>query len=412
MVINRDYYLQQLIERKHNGLIKIVTGLRRSGKSFLLFNLFHHHLLESGVDENHIIEVSFDDFRKAELRDPYNLMSLIEQRMTDESRYYIILDEVQMLDRFVEVMNSFMHIPNVDVYVTGSNSRFLSRDIATEFRGRGTEIHLFPLSFAEMYAAVGGDKNALWKRYYKYGGLPQLVDLENDKQREDYVLSLCETVYIKDIIERNKVRGESDFSELIQTISSCVGSPCNPLKLSNTFKSSKNVSIDDKTIAKYLSYMEDAFLVEKSERYDIKGKKYIGTLSKYYFQDIGLRNAFLDFRQVEETHIMENVIYNELRSRGFRVDVGMVETRTSQVRKQLEVDFVANVADKRYYIQSAYAMPDEAKREQEAASLRRIDDSFRKIIIMREDIAPYYDSYGILIVGLMDFLLDRTLLDR
>ena len=412
MVINRDYYLQQLIERKHNGLIKIVTGLRRSGKSFLLFNLFHHHLLESGVDENHIIEVSFDDFRKAELRDPYNLMSLIEQRMTDESRYYIILDEVQMLDRFVEVMNSFMHIPNVDVYVTGSNSRFLSRDIATEFRGRGTEIHLFPLSFAEMYAAVGGDKNALWKRYYKYGGLPQLVDLENDKQREDYVLSLCETVYIKDIIERNKVRGESDFSELIQTISSCVGSPCNPLKLSNTFKSSKNVSIDDKTIAKYLSYMEDSFLVEKSERYDIKGKKYIGTLSKYYFQDIGLRNAFLDFRQVEETHIMENVIYNELRSRGFRVDVGMVETRTSQVRKQLEVDFVANVADKRYYIQSAYAMPDEAKREQEAASLRRIDDSFRKIIIMREDIAPYYDSYGILIVGLMDFLLDRTLLDR
>lgn len=412
MVINRDYYLQQLIERKHNGLIKIVTGLRRSGKSFLLFNLFHHHLVESGVDENHIIEVSFDDFRKAELRDPYNLMSLIEQRMTDESRYYIILDEVQMLDRFVEVMNSFMHIPNVDVYVTGSNSRFLSRDIATEFRGRGTEIHLFPLSFAEMYAAVGGDKNALWKRYYKYGGLPQLVDLENDKQREDYVLSLCETVYIKDIIERNKVRGESDFSELIQTISSCVGSPCNPLKLSNTFKSSKNVSIDDKTIAKYLSYMEDAFLVEKSERYDIKGKKYIGTLSKYYFQDIGLRNAFLDFRQVEETHIMENVIYNELRSRGFRVDVGMVETRTSQVRKQLEVDFVANVADKRYYIQSAYAMPDEAKREQEAASLRRIDDSFRKIIIMREDIAPYYDSYGILIVGLMDFLLDRTLLDR
>ena len=412
MVINRDYYLQQLIERKHNGLIKIVTGLRRSGKSFLLFNLFHHHLVESGVDENHIIEVSFDDFRKAELRDPYNLMNLIEQRMTDESRYYIILDEVQMLDRFVEVMNSFMHIPNVDVYVTGSNSRFLSRDIATEFRGRGTEIHLFPLSFAEMYAAVGGDKNALWKRYYKYGGLPQLVDLENDKQREDYVLSLCETVYIKDIIERNKVRGESDFSELIQTISSCVGSPCNPLKLSNTFKSSKNVSIDDKTIAKYLSYMEDAFLVEKSERYDIKGKKYIGTLSKYYFQDIGLRNAFLDFRQVEETHIMENVIYNELRSRGFRVDVGMVETRTSQVRKQLEVDFVANVADKRYYIQSAYAMPDDAKREQEVASLRRIDDSFRKIIIMREDIAPYYDSYGILIVGLMDFLLDRTLLDR
>ncbi len=412
MVINRDYYLQQLIERKHNGLIKIVTGLRRSGKSFLLFNLFHHHLVESGVDENHIIEVSFDDFRKAELRDPYNLMNLIEQRMTDESRYYIILDEVQMLDRFVEVMNSFMHIPNVDVYVTGSNSRFLSRDIATEFRGRGTEIHLFPLSFAEMYAAVGGDKNALWKRYYKYGGLPQLVDLENDKQREDYVLSLCETVYIKDIIERNRVRGESDFSELIQTISSCVGSPCNPLKLSNTFKSSKNVSIDDKTIAKYLSYMEDAFLVEKSERYDIKGKKYIGTLSKYYFQDIGLRNAFLDFRQVEETHIMENVIYNELRSRGFRVDVGMVETRTSQVRKQLEVDFVANVADKRYYIQSAYAMPDDAKREQEAASLRRIDDSFRKIIIMREDIAPYYDSYGILIVGLMDFLLDRTLLDR
>lgn len=412
MIIKRDYYLQQLISSKSNNLIKIVTGIRRSGKSFLLFNLFHNHLIETGVSEDHIIEIALDDRLNKNLRDPDVILQHIHERIVDDKLYYIILDEVQMIDEFTDVLNSLLHIRNADVYVTGSNSKFLSKDVVTEFRGRGDEIHLFPLSFAELYNALGGDKLELWKSYYTYGGLPGILELDGEKKKAAYLRSLHETVYLKDIIERNNLKNSEEFMELMRVMASCIGSPCNPSKLEKTFKSVKNETLDRKTISKYLSYMEDAFLIEKSMRYDIKGRKYIGTLSKYYFQDIGLRNALLNFRQVEENHIMENVIYNELRLRGFCVDVGMVETRTATERKQLEVDFVANMADRRYYIQSAFAMPDDDKREQESASLKRIDDSFKKIIIMRDDIKPYHDNNGFYIVGLMDFLLKPDLIEQ
>lgn len=412
MIIKRDYYLQQLISSKSNNLIKIVTGIRRSGKSFLLFNLFHNHLIETGVSEDHIIEIALDDRLNKNLRDPDAILQHIHERIVDDKLYYIILDEVQMIDEFTDVLNSLLHIRNADVYVTGSNSKFLSKDVVTEFRGRGDEIRLFPLSFAELYNSLGGDKLELWKSYYTYGGLPGILELDGEKKKAAYLRSLHETVYLKDIIERNNLKNSEEFMELMRVMASCIGSPCNPSKLEKTFKSVKNETLDRKTISKYLSYMEDAFLIEKSMRYDIKGRKYIGTLSKYYFQDIGLRNALLNFRQVEENHIMENVIYNELRLRGFCVDVGMVETRTATERKQLEVDFVANMADRRYYIQSAFAMPDDDKREQESASLKRIDDSFKKIIIMRDDIKPYHDNNGFYIVGLMDFLLKPDLIEQ
>lgn len=411
MIIKRDYYLQQLIASKANNLIKIVTGIRRSGKSFLLFNLFHQHLLESGISHDHIIEIALDDRMNIEMRNPDVILKYIHAHITDEKQYYIILDEVQMIDEFTDVLNSLLHIHNADVYVTGSNSKFLSKDVVTEFRGRGDEIHLYPLSFAELYNAIGGDKNKLWKEYYTFGGLPGILELEGDQKKTSYLQSLHETVYLKDVIERNHLKNSEEFMELMRVMASCIGSPCNPSKIENTFKSVKNESLDRKTISKYLTYMEDAFMIEKSMRYDIKGRKYIGTLSKYYFQDIGLRNALLNFRQTEENHIMENVIYNELRSRGFCVDVGMVEVRTSTERKQLEVDFVANMADRRYYIQSAFAMPDDAKREQESASLKRIDDSFKKIIIVRDDIRPYHDNNGFYLVGLMDFLLEPNLME-
>ena len=405
MIIRRDYYLNRLIAVKHSNMIKIVTGLRRCGKSFLLFQLFHFHLLEAGVSPEHIIEISLDDFRNADLRNPHNLLDYVDSRIGDAGQYYLILDEVQLLDRFVDVLNSFMHIPNVDVYVTGSNSRFLSSDVATEFRGRGVEIHLFPLSFAELYAAKGGDKSALWKDYYRYGGLPYVWESDSAESRMDYLHSLCDTVYTRDIIERNGLKNSEEFTELMRVMASTIGSPCNPSKISKTFKSVKNVALSDKTIARYLSYLQDAFLIEEAMRYDVKGRKYIGTLSKYYFQDLGLRNALLDFRQNEENHIMENVVYNELRLRGYRVDVGTVSVRTSSMVKQLEIDFVANKGDVRYYIQSAFDIPDDDKREQESASLKHIDDSFRKIIIVRNDIAPYNDRNGFLNIGLMDFLL-------
>lgn len=405
MIIRRDKYLNELIGWKHTDLIKIITGIRRCGKSFLLLTLFHQHLLETGTDESHIIEIALDDISNESLREPFRMIEYVKERIKDREQYYLIIDEVQLLDRFVDVLNSFMHIPNVDVYVTGSNSRFLSKDVATEFRGRSMEIHIYPLSFAELYAAESGDKYALWKRYYTYGGLPYLALLSDDKKRAEYLTSLNKTLYLRDIVERNKVMNVEEFSELMNVMASGIGSPCNPNKIANTFKTVKKVSLTPHTIANYLSYMEDAFILEKSMRYDIKGRKYIGTLSKYYFQDIGLRNALLNFRQVEETHIMENVIYNELRSRGYSVDVGMVDARTATERKQLEVDFVANKGDKRYYIQSAFALPDEKKRQQELASLKRINDSFKKVIIMREDIAPYHDDNGVLIMGLMDFLL-------
>lgn len=405
MIVRRDKYLDELIGWKHTDLIKIVTGIRRCGKSFLLFALFHQHLLETGTDEDHIIEIALDDISNEELREPFKMLTYVKERVKDKGQYYLIIDEVQLLDRFVDVLNSFMHMSNVDVYVTGSNSRFLSRDVATEFRGRGMEIHIYPLSFAELYAAVGGDKNELWKRYYTYGGLPYLAVLNDNAQRSEYLMRLNQTLYLRDIIERNKIANEEAFTDLMNVMASGIGAPCNPNKIANTFKTVRKETLAPHTIANYLSYMEDAFIIEKSIRYDIKGRKYIGTLAKYYFQDVGLRNALLNFRQVEETHIMENIIYNELRSRGYSVDVGMIEARTATERRQLEVDFVANKGDKRYYIQSAFALPNEEKREQELASLKRINDSFKKVIIMRDDISPYHDENGVLIMGLMDFLL-------
>lgn len=405
MIIKRDKYLDELIGWKHTDLIKIVTGLRRCGKSFLLFNLFHQHLLSSGTDESHIIEIALDDISNEALREPFRMLEYVKSKIKDDNQYYLIIDEVQLLGRFVDVLNSFMHIDNVDIYVTGSNSRFLSKDVATEFRGRGIEIHIYPLSFAELYQARGGDKYALWKSYYTYGGLPYLASLNDNARKAEYLSSLNQTLYLKDIVERNKIANEDEFSELMNLMASSIGLPCNPNKIANTFKSVKKVSLAPQTIAKYLSFMEDAFIVEKSVRYDIKGRKYISTLSKYYFQDVGLRNALLNFRQVEETHLMENVIYNELRRCGYSVDVGMIEVRSATQRKQLEVDFVANKGDKRYYIQSAFALPDEQKLEQELASLKKINDSFKKIIITRDDIAPYHDDNGVLIIGLMDFLL-------
>lgn len=405
MIIKRDKYLDELIGWNHTDLIKIVTGLRRCGKSFLLFNLFHQHLLSSGTDESHIIEIALDDISNEALREPFRMLEYVKSKIKDDNQYYLIIDEVQLLGRFVDVLNSFMHIDNVDIYVTGSNSRFLSKDVATEFRGRGIEIHIYPLSFAELYQARGGDKYALWKSYYTYGGLPYLASLNDNARKAEYLSSLNQTLYLKDIVERNKIANEDEFSELMNVMASSIGLPCNPNKIANTFKSVKKVSLAPQTIAKYLSFMEDAFIVEKSVRYDIKGRKYISTLSKYYFQDVGLRNALLNFRQVEETHLMENVIYNELRRCGYSVDVGMIEVRSATQRKQLEVDFVANKGDKRYYIQSAFALPDEQKQEQELASLKKINDSFKKIIITRDDIAPYHDDNGVLIIGLMDFLL-------
>ena len=407
--INRDGYLSQLAAGRHNGLIKIITGLRRVGKSFLLFRLFRKMLIESDVADDHIIEVAFDDVRMESLRNPQRLVSYIEERMRQGSPgrwYYILLDEVQLLPRFTDVLNTLLRLDGADIYVTGSNSRFLSSDIATDFRGRGDVIHLYPLTFAELYNHVGGDKTSLWRDYYIYGGLPQVYSLSDRKKKEAFLLNLTDSVYMRDIVERHHVRNRAEMRELAAVMASTAGSPCNPQKIANTFRSAKGIVLERKTVGRYLSHMEDAFLIEKALRYDIKGRKYIGSQAKYYFQDMGIRNALLSFRQAEENHIMENVIYNELRARGFMVDVGVMPARHDRQYRQLEVDFVANAGSTRYYIQSVFAMPDDAKREQERASLRHIGDSFRRIIIVRDDIASYYDVEGNLIIGLFDFLLN------
>lgn len=416
MNIKRERYLNQLIAGRKNGLIKIITGIRRCGKSYLLFTLFHEYLVLQGVDEHHIIEIALDDRMNVALRDPDAILHYIRERIVDHELYYILLDEVQLIPEFVDVLNSLLHIKNADVYVTGSNSRFLSSDIVTEFRGRGDEIHLYPLTFSEFCEGYQGDRNKAWKEYYTYGGLPLILSLETDKKKEDYLENLYESVYLVDILERNTIRNREELDELIRIMASSIGSPVNPTKLSNTFKSVKNTEIHHQTISKYLSYLEDAFLMEKAIRYDIKGKKYINTLSKFYFSDLGIRNALLGFRQQEENHIMENIIYNELKTRGYKVDVGMVEQRTADkngtmARKQLEVDFVVNQGSKRYYIQSAFAIPDRDKLKQESTSLLKISDSFKKLIVVREDIKPKRDESGILTIGIMDFLLDQNSLD-
>ena len=393
MEIKRDRYLKQLIESRQNGFIKVVTGIRRCGKSYLLNVLFYHYLLDNGVADDHIIRIDLEDRMNKDLRNPDMMLHYVHDRIKDKELYYIIIDEVQLMDEFVDVLNSFRHITNADTYVTGSNSHFLSSDIPTEFRGRGETIHVNPLSFAEFYSAVGGDKQDAWREYYTYGGLPLIQSFETEEKKINYLKGLFETVYLADIIERHKIKNDNELRELVLILASSIGAPCNPTKLSNTFKSVKNVSIGD-----------------------IKGKKYINTLSKYYFSDIGLRNAILDMRQQEETHIMENIIYNELITRGYSVDVGMVEIKKQDkegkwVRIQLEVDFIASLGSKKYYVQSALSIPDREKEIQESRSLTNINDSFKKVIIVKDHIMPRRNEEGILTIGLFDFLLKEDSLD-
>ncbi len=416
MIIRRDAYLNQIISGKGNGLIKIITGIRRCGKSFLLFELFHRHLIEQGIDENHIIKIAFDDWEFRELCDPVKMMEYVKDHIADEDTHYILLDEVQLLDEFVPVLNGLLRKKNLDIYVTGSNSRFLSTDVVTEFRGRGDQIHVYPLSFSEFMSVRDDHPMEAWREYYTYGGLPHILALDTDKKKSDYLRNLFQTVYVSDILERQNIRNKDEFNELVNIIASSIGSPTNPRKLSNTFKSLKNKKLAQPTISKYLTYLQNAFIVEKAIRYNIKGKKYINTLSKYYFSDVGIRNAILDFRQQEENHIMENIIYNELKIRGFLVDIGVVEHKTTDkngktIRKQYEVDFVANQGSRRYYIQSAFVMPTGAKERQESTSLLNIDDSFKKIIIVKDYIKPKRNEDGIVTMGLIDFLLNPDLLN-
>ena len=418
MIIARDKYLRQLIEARGNGMVKIVTGMRRSGKSFLLMTLFHQYLIEQGVAENHIIEISLDNRKNKSLRNPDVLLEHIEHLIQSDGQiHYVILDEVQLVDDFVEVLLSLMQDKRLDVYVSGSNSKFLSKDVVTEFRGRGDEIHLFPLSFAEYYAAIGGDKYSAWKEYYTYGGLPQILQIENEGKKINYLLDLYELTYIKDIIERNHLRNVEGLRALVRVLASNIGSSTNPKRIGDTFLSVEHITMKDSTIRDYIKYLQDAYMIEEALRYDVKGRKYIGTETKYYFADMGLRAAILNFRQQEETHIMENIIYNELRMRGYRIDVGLVETwKTStegkNVRVPLEVDFVVNKGAERIYIQSAFRMPTEDKVVQEKRSLLNTNDNFRKIIIVGDDIKRKTDEQGIITMSLYDFLLDPHSIDR
>lgn len=402
-----------LISGEGNNLVKIVTGVRRCGKSFLLFKLFHNYLTEKGVDEQHIIELSLDDLRNKKLRNPETLLEYIDSHLlNDKKTTFIILDEVQLVQDFVEVLLSLLHTPFVDVYVSGSNSKFLSKDVVTEFRGRGDEIRVFPLSFSEFYSAVGGDKSEVWKEYYTYGGLPQILEFDSEKKKSDYLKNLYELTYMKDVQERNHLRNADGLFKVVQMLASCIGSPTNPKRISDTFKTVEKKAVTDKTILNYIECLKDAFLIEEALRYDVKGRKYIGTETKYYFEDIGLRNAIINFRQQEEPHIMENIIYNELKYRGFNVDVGFVETWENKssgksFRHGLEVDFVVNKGAERIYIQSAFKLPTDEKKEQEERPLLNINDSFKKIIITGENIKRKTDEKGILTIGLLDFLLDE-----
>ena len=413
MIIQRKKYLDMLISGEGNNLVKIVTGVRRCGKSFLLFKLFRNYLTEKGVDEQHIIELSLDDLRNKKLRNPETLLEYIDSHLlNDKKTTCIILDEVQLVQDFVEVLLSLLHTPFVDVYVSGSNSKFLSKDVVTEFRGRGDEIRVFPLSFSEFYSAVGGDKSEVWKEYYTYGGLPQILEFDSEKKKSDYLKNLYELTYMKDVQERNHLRNADGLFKVVQMLASCIGSPTNPKRISDTFKTVEKKAVTDKTILNYIECLKDAFLIEEALRYDVKGRKYIGTETKYYFEDIGLRNAILNFRQQEEPHIMENIIYNELKYRGFNVDVGFVETWENKssgksFRHGLEVDFVVNKGAERIYIQSAFKLPTDEKKEQEERPLLNINDSFKKIIITGENIKRKTNEKGILTIGLLDFLLDE-----
>lgn len=414
MIIKRDYYLNQLIDGMHNGMVKIITGIRRCGKSFLLFELFSDYLKSHGVDDSHIIKLNLDDYLNKEYRKPDVLLKYIYEQVVDADMYYVLLDEVQMVEDFVEVLNSLLHRGNIDAFVTGSNSKFLSTDIVTEFRGRGDVISLYPLSFSEFYSAYGGDKSDCWREYTRYGGLPQILSFNVVPKKINYLQNVALATFVRDVIERHRVKNVAEIEELLKILASSIGAPCNPTRIANTFKSSKHVNVSNKTINNYISYFLDAFVIEKAQRYDVKGRKYINSLSKYYFTDIGVRNALVGFRQVEESHIMENVIYNELLIRGYSVDVGAVEKRISGVegsRQSFEVDFVANQGSQRYYIQSALYIPDAAKMAQETASLKNINDMFKKIVIVKDNIEPWHDDDGILFLGLYDFLLKGNALE-
>lgn len=416
MVVKRDTYLNKLISKKHNGLIKVVTGVRRCGKSYLLFNLFKEHLLSEGVDKKHIIEIAFDAFENKQFQDPYVLMPYLKDQIADDEMYYVLLDEVQLLGEFEAVLNSLIRMENVDVYVTGSNARFLSKDVITEFRGRGDEIHMFPLSFSEFMSVYPGTKQDGWNEYMLYGGLPLVLRFEKPEDKIAFLKSLFEETYISDIVGRHKIRNRAELEELLNILSSSIGSLTNPNKLSATFKSVKQKTISNATITRYIEYLCDAFLIDSAVRYDVKGKKYIDTPVKYYFTDMGLRNARLNFRQLEETHTMENIIFNELKIRGFNVDIGVVTVNSSKdgssVRKRYEIDFVCNKGSKRYYIQSAYAIPDQAKMEQEQRSLKMTGDAFKKIIITKDAPTPYYNDSGVLIMSIFDFMLNPDSLEQ
>lgn len=416
MEFQRDKYLQKLIHGKENNLVKVVTGIRRCGKSYLLFNLFKRHLLESGVPEANIISLTLDDWDSQEYRDPNRFMQHVSKRLKEtEGRCFILIDEVQLLDRFVEVLLSLMHNDRCDVYVTGSNSRFLSSDVVTEFRGRGDEIRLNPLSFSEYYAAFGGDKDTSMRLFSIYGGLPQVALIDDISKKKTFLKNLFQSTYLRDVIERNKVHNDEGLEELVKILASAIGSPTNPKKIADTFKSVSHQSITDKTISVYISHLLDAYIIREAMRYDVKGRKYIGSNSKYYFSDIGLRNAIINFRQQEPAHIMENVIYNELVGRGYSVDVGNVETwytnaQGKSARTYLEIDFVVNNDDERIYVQSAYSMPSREKVAQEQKSLLSIRDGFRKVIITADNVAPWTTDEGIRIINYWDFLLDEKLL--
>jgi len=409
--------MQQLIDSKDNGLIKIVTGLRRVGKSYLLKTLFKEYLLGEGIRKDHVLIIDLEDRRNKAFRNPDYLLDWVDAQMKNEEQYYIIIDEVQRVDEFVDMLGTLVGKENADVYVTGSNSHFLSSDIATEFRGRGDEIHVWPLTFKEFMTAYEGDIVDGWQEYYTYGGLPKILSIKGDDKKATYLRNLYRTVYLSDIYERHEIENKAEFEELVRILASSIGSPVNPTNLANTFKSVKRLNnITDKTIETYIGYLTDAFLIEKSERYDIKGKKYIGTTPKYYFKDLGLRNAILSFRQTEENHLMENVIYNEMRYRGFLVDVGNITIRVKNEkgewqRATLEVDFVCNLGSRRYYLQSAYRLPDEEKQKQEKRSLEQIKDSFKKIVIVGERMKLRRDDNGIVLMGVYEFLKDATLLD-
>ena len=416
MEIKRDRYLNLLISKKHNGLIKVITGMRRCGKSYLLFTLFKDYLLSEGIEKSHIIEIAFDAYENKQYRDPDVLYPYLKEKIKDDGMYYVLLDEVQLLGEFEAILNSLTRMKNVDVYVTGSNARFLSKDVITEFRGRGDEVHMYPLSFAEFMSVYPGAKQDGWNEYMLYGGLPLVLSFTTPDQKIAFLKSLFEETYISDIVGRHNIRNKAELEELLNILSSAIGSLTNPEKLAATFRSVKNKKISSNTIKKYIDYLCDSFLIDSAVRYDVKGKKYIDTPVKYYFTDMGLRNARLNFRQLEETHSMENIIFNELKIRGFNVDVGVImqydtNEKGNSIRKQLEIDFVCNKGSKRYYIQSAYAIPDQAKMEQEQRSLMLTGDFFKRIIITKDTPAPYYNENGVLIMSVYDFLLNENSLD-